>query len=79
MAKNAEQEVDFEQALEKLEQTVQTLEAGGLTLAQATSLYEEGMRLAKTCGQRLDSAELKITELQNAFLNQVEEPEDVDE
>ncbi|MBI3743636.1 MAG: exodeoxyribonuclease VII small subunit [Chloroflexi bacterium] len=64
-------DLDFEQAFQRLEETVQALEKGGLTLAQSTSLYEEGMRLAKICSQRLDTAELKITELQNAFLSQV--------
>lgn len=60
----------FEEAFQKLEEAVQALEKGGLTLEHATALYEEGMRLARLCTQRLDSAELKITELQNAFLNQ---------
>ena len=58
---------------------MQTLEKGGLTLAQATDLYEEGIRLAQLCSQRLDTAELKVTELQNAFLKQNEAPEDPDE
>lgn len=58
----------FEAAFQKLEQTVQALEKGGLTLDQAISLYEDGMRLAKTCTERLDGAQLKITELQSAFL-----------
>ncbi len=70
MAKETNNSLPFEQAFEKLEDTVQALEKGGLTLDQAVALYEEGMRLAKQCAQRLDGAELKITELQNAFLNQ---------
>ncbi len=71
MSKETREPPDFEQAFQKLEETAQALERGGLTLAQATSLYEEGMRLAKLCTQRLDAAELKITELQNAFLSSV--------
>ena len=58
---------DFEQVFLQLEETVQALEKGGLSLSQATSLFEQGMRLAKLCNERLDKAELKITELQNAF------------
>ena len=76
MPKEARESHDFEQAFKKLEETVQALERGGLTLAQATSLYEEGMRLAKLCTQRLDTTELKITELQNAFLSSVNGRED---
>ena len=67
MAKISDQEVDFEASFQKLEETVQRLEQGGLTLSQATGLYEEGMRLAHLCGQRLDQAELKVRELQSAY------------
>ena len=66
-----ESSLAFEEAYQKLEDTVQALGKGGLTLEQATALYEEGMRLAQVCAHRLDTAELKVTELQNAFLNQM--------
>ena len=61
------QELSFEQAYKKLEETVQALEAGGLTLEEATRLFEVGMRLARLCTQQLDTAELKITQLQAAL------------
>lgn len=61
------QETEFESLFKRLEQTVETLEKGGLSLSQATVLFEEGMRLAKLCNERLDKAELRITELQNTF------------
>ena len=61
------QEPSFEEAYKKLEEMVQALESGGLTLEEATSLFEEGMRLARLCTQRLDTAELKITQLQAAL------------
>jgi len=53
--------------MNRLEKIVQTLEAGGLSLEEAISLFEEGMQLAKICNQRLDAAELKISQLQTAF------------
>ncbi len=56
-------ELSFEQAFSALETTVGKLESGGLTLEQAVALYEEGMRLAKVCGQRLDAAELRVSRL----------------
>ncbi len=59
--------LDFESAFRQLEETVQALEKGGLTLAEATSLYEQGMGLVKACSERLDTAELRIKELQTAF------------
>jgi len=61
------EELSFEEGLNRLEKIVQTLEAGGLSLEEAISLFEEGMQLAKVCNQRLDAAELKISQLQTAF------------
>ena len=43
------------------------LEAGGLTLAEATTCFEEGMRLVQFCNQLLNDAELKITELKESY------------
>jgi exodeoxyribonuclease VII small subunit len=43
------------------------LEAGNLPLDQAIGLYEEGMRLAQRCQERLEAAELRITQLQARF------------
>jgi exodeoxyribonuclease VII small subunit len=56
-------DVSFEQAFSALEEIVSKLECGGLTLEQAVALYEEGMRLAGLCGQRLDGAELRVSSL----------------
>ena len=56
-------DVSFEQAFTALEATVGKLESGGLTLEQAVALYEEGVRLTKLCGQRLDAAELRVSRL----------------
>ena len=70
--------LDFESAFRQLEETVQALEKGGLTLAEATSLYEQGMGLVKACSERLDTAELRIKELQTAFAAGTE-PRDVSE
>lgn len=67
MTSSVPNEIPFETAFNQLEQAVQTLEKGGLSLDQALVVYEEGMRLAQVCSQRLDKAELKITQLQNAF------------
>ncbi len=50
----------FEQAYHELEQTVQKLEAGNLSLDEALSLYQRGIALAKHCGLQLDKAELSI-------------------
>ncbi len=64
-------ELSFEDAYKRLEETVQSLEEGGLTLAEATRLFEEGMGLARICNELLSTAELKITRLQTAFGEQM--------
>ncbi len=55
--------LSFEQAYDKLEETVQKLESGNLPLEEALVLYEQGMTLAKYCGLQLDNAELSIKSL----------------
>ena len=57
----------FEQAFQKLGEMAESLEAGGLTLADATTRYEQGMTLVRRCNQLLDQAELKITSLKDAY------------
>jgi len=61
--KNNMQSLSFEDAYNKLEETVQKLEAGNLPLEEALTLYEQGMALAKQCGMQLDKAELTIKRL----------------
>jgi exodeoxyribonuclease VII small subunit len=50
----------FEDALKRLEQIVQQMESGDLTLEDSLALFEEGVRLTRVCSQRLDEAEKKI-------------------
>lgn len=50
----------FEQAYRELEETVQKLEAGNLSLEESLALYQRGMALAHACNQQLDNAELRI-------------------
>ncbi len=57
----------FETLYRKLEETVEKLERGGLSLEEAIALYEEGMRLAKRCQELIDEAELRVTRLRQAF------------
>ena len=66
MSKKNEEKIEslsFEQAYNQLEEMVQQLEAGNLPLAEAVSLYQRGMALAKQCGLQLDNAELSIKRL----------------
>ncbi len=60
---NEVEKLSFEEAFKELEDTVHRLEGGGLTLDESIALFERGMRLAKHCGQKLDEAELKVSQL----------------
>ena len=53
-------EPKFEKDLEKLEQTVEALEAGGLSLDDALKRFEEGIKVARRCEKALTEAERKI-------------------
>jgi exodeoxyribonuclease VII small subunit len=57
----------FEKVFRRLEETVAKLEEGGLPLEEALALYEQGMRLAQSCQELLDQAELRISRLQETF------------
>lgn len=64
----------FEQALARLDETVRALEAGDVPLDEATRLYEEGMKLARTCNDMLASAEVRITKIRTAYGEQIRMP-----
>lgn len=68
----------FEEVFSRLEQIVRELETGQMNLDQSTSLFEEGMRLAKKCNEMLSAAELKITRLQKDFAEQLDMVPDQD-
>ena len=56
-------ETSYEDSLERLEEIVQRLESGNLTLDESLRLFEEGTRLTKVCQRRLTEAELRIERL----------------
>ena len=61
------QDEPFEALYTRLEETVAKLEGGNLSLEESLALYEEGMKLAVQCQERLQGAELRITRLQAQF------------
>ncbi len=56
-------ELNFEEAMEKLEKISTELEDGKLTLDESVEKFEEGMKLSKACNDILEKAEKKITML----------------
>ena len=65
--KDDAESINFEDSFRRLNEMADQLEAGGLTLAEATSRFEEGMKLVQTCNELLNNAELKITELKESY------------
>lgn len=57
---NQQDEQDFEEAISRLEQIVEELEAGGLSLEESLEKFSEGVKLVKLCNQKLNRAEKKI-------------------
>jgi len=57
------EQLSFEQAFERLQATIQTLEEGGLTLEASIEQFELGMKLANLCASMLEQAELKVSRL----------------
>jgi exodeoxyribonuclease VII small subunit len=53
----------FEDKLKRLQEIVNMLDQGSVSLNQAIKLYEEGMELAVELRKILDEAELKIIQL----------------
>lgn len=54
------QELKFEEALARLEEIVRLLEQGESTLDESLTLFEEGVKLARFCSNKLDEAEGRI-------------------
>lgn len=56
-------DLSFEDAYAELETIVQRLESAELTLEESVSLYERGQALHAHCQALLESAELRIQQL----------------
>jgi exodeoxyribonuclease VII small subunit len=52
--------LSFEAALQRLEVIVQQLESGEIALDESLRLFEEGIKLTRYCGGKLDAAEGKL-------------------
>ncbi|NNF05880.1 MAG: exodeoxyribonuclease VII small subunit [Candidatus Eisenbacteria bacterium] len=61
--KNADETPSFEEAMEELEELVEQLEQGEVTLDQSVKAYVRGMSLVKQCMGRLQAAEATIKQL----------------
>ncbi len=60
--------LDFELALAQLEQIVTQMERGELPLEQSFEAYQQGVKLAQICQQRLDQVEQQVQVLQGELM-----------
>jgi exodeoxyribonuclease VII small subunit len=59
---------DFESAIQELEQLVEEMEAGKLSLEESLAAYKRGVALTTYCQRTLDNAEMQIKVLENGVL-----------
>lgn len=59
-AKKKQDAPSFETAMERLEEIVSAMEGERMSLEEMVASYEEGVRLLRTCRQRIDSAKLRV-------------------
>jgi exodeoxyribonuclease VII small subunit len=63
--------LSFEDALKRLEDIVEAMESGDLSLEALLAKYEEGAQLAKICREKLAEAEVKIQQLEKTAAGEI--------
>lgn len=52
--------MDFEKKLTRLEELVEKMETGDLSLEDSLKFFEEGVKLSRECNSQLSEAEQKV-------------------
>ncbi len=71
--------VNFEKAMSELEQLVDDMEQGDMSLEDALKHFEKGISLASDCQQALSKAEQKVTQLIEKNGELLEKPFDIED
>ncbi len=69
-----DKDLQFEDALQRLEAVVKKLEAGNIPLDAALACYEEGIALIRLCNEKLDDAEQRVEAVRKTEEGFVTEP-----
>ena len=77
MATTKKQTIDLEKAMHELEQVVEQLEGGDLSLDASLKQFEKGVKLSRNCQAVLTDAEQKVQVLMKSELKDIA-PEDLD-
>lgn len=70
-----ESKKSFENAITELEEVVEKLEKGELSLDDSIEVFQKGIELSKYCNKRLDEVEKKISVLIEAENGELQEKE----
>ncbi|GFH90007.1 exodeoxyribonuclease 7 small subunit [Lachnospiraceae bacterium] len=66
-----EKELTLEEAFEKLEETIEKLQAEDITLEDSFKEYKQGMEILKYCSDKIDRVEKKVLKIEgNGELNE---------
>ena len=66
-----EKELTLEEAFEKLEETIEKLQAEDITLEDSFKVYKQGMEILKYCSDKIDRVEKKVLKIEgNGELNE---------
>ena len=58
-----QENMTFEQNMQRLEQIVRALERGDAPLEESLKLFQEGSERIRFCGKRLDEAQLHVKKI----------------
>ncbi len=72
--KNKAGDIPFEEALAELEQLVEVMESGDLSLEESLKSFERGIALTRHCQESLQAAEQKVTMLTTPSADAETEP-----
>ena len=59
----AEKELSFEESMKRLDEIVNGLEKGDVSLSDSMAMFEEGTALIRRCSEMLDNAEQQVVRL----------------
>ena len=65
--------MSFEEAMKRLDEITEELTREGVSLDRSLALYEEGVKLARVCNEKLEDTERKIKMLQISQSGEVSE------
>lgn len=65
-AGNPPYELNFEAAMNRMEEIVERFDEGDLPLDEMEKLFTEGMALVKLCGKRLEEVEARLKTVEEA-------------